>query len=285
MELRVKRPSSGFTLVELLVVIAIIAILATLLLPALNRARDQAQSIVCLNNLKQLQLAWQTYADDNNGKIAVAHLLYSNPEAPRWVNGWMSPDSAIDGSSVDRKMMMEPGIGRLSPYTRTAEIYHCPSDRSVRNVYTGGGLLRSRSYSMSMQMGSGWSGVAYDGQNTLYPVEAFVKMADFSRVSTSHIWVFIDEHEGTIDSPGFPMDWDIGPESYWPGHWPSTRHRRRGPLSFVDGHVEIHKWLDPRTGPNLHSRLEVYGYGWDAHGNKDFAWLWERTNGPWPYPW
>jgi len=99
MELRVKRPSLGFTLVELLVVITSIAILATLLLPALNRARDEAQSMVCLNNLKQLQLAWQTYADDNNGKIAVAHLLYSNPEAPRWVNGWSRGDSQMVGPS------------------------------------------------------------------------------------------------------------------------------------------------------------------------------------------
>ena len=280
------RPSAAFTLVELLVVIAIIAILAALLLPVLTRAREQAQSIVCLNNLKQMQLAWQTYADDNNGKIAVAQLLYAVPEAPRWVNCYMNPSSAVDGPSTDKNLMMEPGIGRLSPYTRTPEIYHCPSDQSVSNVYSGGGPLRSRSYSMSMQMGSGWSGVSYGGPfNTIYPPEAFVKMEDFNRVSPSQIWVLIDEHEGTIDEPGFPMTWFIGPESYWPGHWPSTRHRRRGTLSFADGHVEIHKWMDPRSGPNLHSLNEVYGFGWDAHGNKDFAWLWERTNGPWPYPW
>ncbi len=285
MELRVKRPSLGFTLVELLVVIAIIAILATLLLPALTRARDQAQSMVCLNNLKQLQLAWQTYTDDNNGKIAVAYLLYSEPEAPRWVNGWLSPFSVSDGQSTDQKLMMEPGIGRLSPYTRTPEIYHCPSDHSTSNVFSRVGPLRTRSYSMNMQMGLGDGGVAYDGQNTFYFPTAFVKLADFNRVSTSHIWVFIDEHEGTIDSPAFPLVWLNGPEAYWPGHWPSTRHRRRGPVSFVDGHVEIHKWQDPRTGPEVHNWFDVYGNGWDARGNKDFAWLWERTNGPWPYPW
>ncbi len=285
MELRVKRPSLGFTLVELLVVIAIIAILATLWLPALTRAREQAQSMVCLNNVKQLQLAWQTYSDDNNGKIAVAYLLYSAPEAPRWVNGWLSPFSVNDGQSTDQKLMMEPGVGRLSPYTRTPEIYHCPSDHSTSNVFSRVGPLRTRSYSMNMQMGLGDGGVAYDGQNTLYFPTAFVKLADFNRVSTSHIWVFIDEHEGTIDSPAFPLVWLNGPESYWPGHWPSTRHRRRGPVSFVDGHVEIHKWQDPRTGPEVHNWFDVYGNGWDARGNKDFAWLWERTNGPWPFPW
>jgi len=64
-----KRFLTGFTLVELLVVIAIIAILMAILLPALNRAREQGKRIVCLNNLKQLTLAWILYADDNDGKI------------------------------------------------------------------------------------------------------------------------------------------------------------------------------------------------------------------------
>ncbi len=225
-----KTSRAGFTLLELLVVIAIIGILSALLLPAIGKAKVKAQTVSCLNNLKQLQTCWLMYVNDYNDFVPPNRSLITN-------GAWRStPDSWIGLSSAPHDTDFQPiqqGLLFKYDYNRSLATYRCPGDRS-RVRTTGGqdlGIPRTRSYSMS----GCWGGRTNEVQNTLARLSAAPNPAQ--------LFVFIDEQEDSIDDAHF-LTWP-NPDDRWV-NLPAGRHNQVGVLSFADGHAERWKWKWPK---------------------------------------
>jgi prepilin-type N-terminal cleavage/methylation domain-containing protein/prepilin-type processing-associated H-X9-DG protein len=223
----------GFTLIELLVVIAIIGILAALLFPALARAKAKAQGIACLSNLKQLQLAWSIYADENDGKFAENRGAMGSKKT--WVTGvmkWDNPPGAIWTDNTNKLNLTDCQMG---PYVaKTLRVFKCPAD----NV-PGQAGPRVRSVSMNSAFGD-VTGVNTN-QNPGWKI--FLKSSDLIGLSPSQAWVFLDEQPDSINDDLFLVSmsgikWVDVPASY---------HNGGCGFSFADGHAETKRWQDPNS--------------------------------------
>jgi prepilin-type N-terminal cleavage/methylation domain-containing protein/prepilin-type processing-associated H-X9-DG protein len=226
----------GFTLIELLVVIAIIAILAALLLPALSKAKLKSQSIVCVNNLHQLDTAWIMYADDFNGVMVPNWIL----DARAWIDGTKGDVSTANGAT--NLAAIKDGL--LFRYNPNPGVYICPT--AINGPAAAPKPRVVRNYSLEGRMGG-----ANDADNIRYGVASTVwvlgagypqykKMADIQRPAPAEAMTFVDESIETVDDGYFAVNHNDRADQWQ--NSPTVRHGKSGVLAFADGHSERWRW-------------------------------------------
>jgi prepilin-type N-terminal cleavage/methylation domain-containing protein/prepilin-type processing-associated H-X9-DG protein len=250
----------AFTLIELLVVIAIIAILLAILMPALSRVKEQGKRAACLSNLKQLQLAWSMYADENDDKIVNGE-AYGGGDGTAPVPGsgihageqWWTGDDVGDfwaGINLSEEMQKRAiRAGALWPYCKNEKLYRCPTGvRGEMRTYTitdaMNGLRRDGTYSGSVG--------ARNGRTVLW----IKKRTEISVPGPAQRIVFLDEGRITPDSYAT----HYLNERWWDP--PFVRHGDGTNVSFADGHADYWKFEGKKT---LETGKLAAVSGLDAH--------------------
>src|SRR5262249_19036142 len=202
--------------------------------------KTKAQGILCMNNSKQLMLAWNLYAGDFNENLVRSAGLESvvttvNPAKNYPLNQWCM--GTMNGApSWTNTILIQDSL--LFPYTKSLAVYKCPADRkTTKGPYGGGGIPTVRSMSMNCWMDPINAWASNSGEP--HPVRSFRKTSDILKMSET--WVTLDESPLTINDGWFVCD----PRATAWVDVPAAYHNHANGIAFADGHSEIKKWHDP----------------------------------------
>jgi len=245
-------------------VIAIIGILASLLLPALGSAKLKAHGVKCLNNNKQLMLAWKLYADDQSDRIAPVTISDWNGggNMGTWQVQWCGGTMRLGRTTSTNPVPIT--VALMYPYVNNLETYRCPADKSK----DWGGVQRVRSVAASQAF-----------YYTAQPLGA--NYQHFSMTSQlgapSETWVFIDENPGTINDASLAVNMVTnGATSAMMIDGPASYHNKASAMAFADGSSLIHKWKSWQVTDSASYQTTIT----DPPFIEDAVWLTSVTSQP-----
>ena len=267
--------AAGFTLIELLVVVAIIAILASLLFPALAKAKARGSQTACFNHLRQLNIAWTLYSLDhddvlpyNLGAGEILQML-ARGERYNWANSVLDWEKNPNNTNI--LLNIEASLGTYVGANNS--VFRCPTDYVLSaEQRTAGYIQRSRSISMNAMVGDAGE-FTRDGSNVNNPsYRQYLKSSHFD--STAEIFVFIEEHPDSINDGYFlnrakSYEWNDLPASY---------HNGGANLTYADGHAEFHRWQVPSTKKPARPDGVEFPFPIPHAEATDYYWILDRTS-------
>jgi prepilin-type processing-associated H-X9-DG protein len=257
---------NAFTLVELAVMIGLIAVLITVLMPALAGTKPGTIPAHCLNNQRQLAVAWQMYANDN-ADLFVGNSAISLNSSMDWTS---------DPRTTNTVVLTDPSQSLIAAYIRNAAVYKCPADNYQSPNNPG---PRARSVSCNLALGGSPTFINANG----FTYFSAKKIMDLNKPGPGRTFVFVDEHPDSIDDALFAFNpgYAIGQESW--RNLPASYHNGGAGISFADGHAELHIWVQKGKLPASSQTIFPVNFinytagsaPWSTTGpqNRDYEWM------------
>jgi prepilin-type N-terminal cleavage/methylation domain-containing protein/prepilin-type processing-associated H-X9-DG protein len=231
---------NGFTLLELVVVLCILAILAALVLPALAATKPGSSVAQCLNDKRQLSIAWQMYASDNSDSLM----------GTAWVGGTL--DWRGTSADTNAALLTDPSQSLIAAYIHNAAVFKCPAD-NYQSAAMPGPRVRSVSCNLALMGAISVQGLA-PGNGTYISAK---KIIDLAKPGPAGIFLFLDEHPDSINDGQFALNPGYAKTGE---HWrdlPASYHNGAAGISFADGHCEMHTWMAVQTSPVIFPVLMI----------------------------
>jgi len=237
----------------------------------LSKAKSSAQGIKCLNNRRQMQLAWVMYVNDNSDRLPPNDDDYPFDQTRTWVRGLLNLSNSRDNTNT-----LYLKTSQLWAYSPSLEIWKCPSDSS-KSRHGGQILPRVRSVSMNSFLGN--KSESENSHNLGGRI--MLRMSDFVTIGPSSTFVLIDERQDSINNGLFWVSMEgsepVQPSAYILANLPAAYHNQAGALSFADGHAEIHRWVDARTRPEMRLTSRTPTDRFSCANSADVKWIQDHT--------